>query len=84
MKFTFKEIADLIRKRYGPQRARDKVRILTRSKLSEVEEHLNDLQFVSNELQPLVNLCVTSEEECSITKGFDQEASLPKQVRRYC
>ena len=73
MQFRLKEIAELLKMREDPQHARDEVRILTRSKLSEVEEHLDDLQFLCNELQLLLNLCIASESGCPIIDSIDQE-----------
>ena len=75
MQFSLKEIAELIKMREDPQHARDEVRILTRSKLSEVEEHLDDLQFLRNELQLLLNLCTASEEGCPIIEGINETDS---------
>ena len=74
MKFSLKEIAELIKMREDPQHARDEVRMLTRTKLSEIEEHLNDLQFLRNELQLLLNLCVAGEEGCPIIEGIEDQA----------
>ena len=73
MQFSLKEIAELLNMREDPQHARDEVRILTRSKLTEVEQHLDDLQFLRNELQLLLNLCVASEDGCPIIEGIDHE-----------
>ncbi len=75
MQFSLKEIAELLKMREDPQHARDEVRILTRSKLSEVEEHLDDLQFLRNELQLLLNLCTASEEGCPIIEGINETDS---------
>ncbi len=75
MQFSLKEIAELLKMREDPQHARDEVRILTRSKLSEVEEHLGDLQFLRNELQLLLNLCTASEDGCPIIEGIDEDDS---------
>ena len=73
MQFSLKEIAELLKMREDPQHARDEIRLLTRSKLSEVEEHLDDLQFLRNELQLLLNLCTASEDGCPIIESIDQE-----------
>ncbi len=78
MQFSLKEIAELLKMREDPQHARDEVRILTRSKLSEVEEHLDDLQFLRNELELLLNLCTASEDGCPIIEGIDEDDSPPK------
>ena len=75
MQFSLKEIAELLKMRENPQHVRDEIRILTRSKLSEVEEHLEDLQFLRNELQLLLNLCHASEDGCPIIESIDQEKS---------
>jgi MerR family transcriptional regulator, copper efflux regulator len=72
MKFSLKEIAELLKMREDPQHARDEIRVLTRSKLREVEEHLDDLQFLRNELQLLLNLCTASEDGCPIIESIDQ------------
>ncbi len=75
MRFKLREIAELLKMREDPQHARDEVRLLTRSKLSEVEEHLDDLQFLRNELQLLLNLCTASEDGCPIIEGIDEDDS---------
>ena len=72
MQFSLKEIAELLKMRENPQHARDEVRLLTRSKLSEIEEHLADLQFLRNELQLLLNLCTASENGCPIIESIDE------------
>ena len=72
MRFNLKEIGELLHMRENPQRARVEVRMLTQSKLTEVEEHLDELQFLRNELRLLVNLCTASEEGCPIIEGIDQ------------
>ena len=72
MQFSLKEISELLKMREDPQHARDEIRLLTRSKLTEVEEHLDDLQFLRNELQLLLNLCTASEDGCPIIESIDQ------------
>jgi len=72
MQFSLKEIAELLKMRENPQTARDEVRLLTRSKLTEIEEHLDDLQFLRNELQLLLNLCTASENGCPIIESIDK------------
>ena len=73
MQFSLKEIAELLNMREDPQHARDEVRMLTRKKLTEVEDHLEDLQFLRNELQLLLNLCTASEDGCPIIERIDQD-----------
>lgn len=75
MQFSLREIAELLDMREDPQHARDEVRILTQRKLNEVEEHLDDLQFLRNELQLLLNLCAASEDGCPIIESIEQEDS---------
>ncbi len=77
MRFKLREIAELLKMREDPQHARDEIRLLTRSKLSEVEEHLEDLLFLRNELQLLLNLCTASEDGCPIIEGIDEDDSPP-------
>lgn len=72
MQFSLREIAELLNMREDPQHARNEVRILTRNKLNEVEEHLVDLQFLRNELQLLLNLCIASEDGCPIIESIDK------------
>ena len=73
MRFSLKEIGELLNMREDPQRARDDVRLLTRSKLTEVEEHLDELKILRNELRLLINLCTASEDGCPIIESIDQE-----------
>ena len=71
MRFSLKEIAELLTMREDPQHVRDEVRVLTRKKLTEVEEHLDDLQFLRNEFQLLLNLCLASEDGCPIIESIE-------------
>jgi len=71
MRFSLKEIAELLTMREDPQHVRDEIRVLTRNKLTEVEEHLDDLQFLRNELQLLLNLCMASEDGCPIIESIE-------------
>jgi MerR family transcriptional regulator, copper efflux regulator len=73
MRFSLKEIAELLKMRENPQTARDEVRLLTRTKLTEIEEHLDDLQFLRNEFQLLLNLCTASKDGCPIIESIDNE-----------
>ncbi len=72
MRFSLREIGELLNMREDPQRARDEVRLLKRTKLTEVEEYLDELQFLRNELQLLLNLCTASEDGCPIIECIDQ------------
>lgn len=72
MQFSLKEIAELLKMRENPHTARDEVRLLTRSKLTEIEEHLDDLQFLRNELRLLLSLCTASENGCPIIESIDE------------
>jgi len=73
MQFSLKEIAELLKMRQDPQHARNEVRLLTGSKLDEIEERLEDLQTLRNELRLLLNLCSASEDGCPIIESIDNE-----------
>ena len=72
MQFSLREIAELLKMREDPQYARDEVRLLTGSKLREIEEHLEVLQILRNEFQLLLNLCTASEDGCPIIESIDE------------
>ena len=71
MKFSLAEIADLLRMRAAPQRARAPVRELTAKKLVEVEHQVQELQTLRDELQRLLNLCAGGRRRCAIIKKID-------------
>jgi len=66
MNFSLDEISRLLRMRQDPQNARTDVRELTRTKLTEIEDHLHDLSTLKNELTLLVNLCQGADDGCPI------------------
>ena len=66
MNFSLDEISRLMKMREDPQHARFEVRLLTQTKLAEIESHLNDLTTLKNELTLLVGLCQDSEDGCPI------------------
>jgi len=72
MRFRLREIAELLNMREDPQHAREEVRSLTGKRLAEVEEHLDDLQYLRNELRLLLNLCNASEDGCPIIESIDR------------
>lgn len=72
MNFTLAEIAELLRMRAAPQRARTPVRELTAKKLAEVEHQVKELQTLRDELQLLLNLCAGSRRSCAIIKQIDR------------
>jgi DNA-binding transcriptional MerR regulator len=72
MNFTLAEIADLLRMREQPQRARKEVRTLTANKLAEVEQRLKDLGHLRRELRLLVNLCTGAGKACPIIDKIDR------------
>ena len=74
MNFTLSEIGQLLEMREDPQKARAEVRKLTRKKLSDIEQHLEDLTTLRNELTLLVHLCRGSEEGCPIIECIDGES----------
>jgi len=72
MNFSLSEIGDLLKMREDPQNARDEIRELTRSKLTEVEQQLDELGTLQKELQLLVNLCRGTKDGCPIMEGIDR------------
>lgn len=72
MNFTLAEIANLLRMREAPSKARREVRELTARKLAEVETHLAEVRTLRNELQLLVNLCAGDGVGCPIIKKIDK------------
>ncbi|OGI41884.1 MAG: heavy metal-responsive transcriptional regulator [Candidatus Muproteobacteria bacterium RBG_16_64_11] len=72
MNFTLVEIAELLRMRAAPQRARAPVRVLTAKKLAEVELQVKELQTLRDELQLLLNLCASGRRSCAIIKKIDR------------
>lgn len=75
MDFTLAEIADLLRMREAPHKARKTVRELTARKLAEVKSHLTELKTLRDELQLLLNLCAEAKGGCPIIEEIDQSAS---------
>ncbi len=73
MNFTLAEIADLLRMRENPRRARDDVRKLTARKLADIEAYLGDLKALRNELQLLLGLCASRADGCAIIERIDKE-----------
>lgn len=72
MNFSLAEIADLLRMRAAPQRARAPVRELTAKKLVEVENQVKELQTLRDDLQLLLNLCASGRRSCAIIKKIDR------------
>lgn len=77
MDFSLAEIAQLLEMRASPQRARPKVRELTRNKLAQVSVRLDDLKVLRNELQLLLNLCTGNPSGCPIVTGIERKALTP-------
>lgn len=74
MNFTLAEIGQLLEMRENPQKARAAVRKLTQKKLSDIEQHLDDLTTLRKELRLLVNLCQGAEEGCPIIESIEGES----------
>jgi MerR family transcriptional regulator, copper efflux regulator len=72
MNFSLAEIATLLQMRDSPQRARRRVRALTEKKLTEVEQHLKELNQLRRELRLLVNLCNGNSNSCPIIRKIDR------------
>lgn len=75
MKFSLAEIGQLLEMRDNPQNVRRDVRALTRRKLAEIEDHLEELTTLRNELRLLINLCVNAERGCPIIEDLEQAPS---------
>ncbi len=73
MNFSLAEIADLLDMRADPQHARDEVRKMTAAKLTQIEEHLEELDTLRKELTLLLNLCRGSKDGCPIIEGIDDK-----------
>ena len=72
MKFSLVEISQLLEMRDSPQNVRDEVRALTRGKLIEVEEHIDELTILRNEFQLLINLCANAADGCPIIEDIER------------
>ncbi len=72
MDFTLAEIAELLRMRENPRRARAGVRKLTAQKLADIEARLGDLRTLRGELRLLLDLCAHSAKGCPIIDGLEQ------------
>ena len=72
MKFSLAEIGQLLEMRDNPQNVRVDVRALTQGKLTEVEEHINELTTLRNEMQLLVNLCANAVDGCPIIEDIER------------
>ena len=72
MKFSLAEIGQLLEMRDNPQNVRVEVRALTQGKLTEVEEHINELTTRRNEMQLLVNLCANAVDGCPIIEDIER------------
>ena len=71
MNFSLAEIADLLDMRNNPLQARNEIRLLTRKKLEQVEDHLQALTTLRDELTLLLNLCRGAEDGCPILQGIE-------------
>jgi len=72
MGFSLEEIAQLLRFRENPQKAKPNVRELAHQKLMEIEEHLTELNTLRDELRLLTNLCGASPDGCPILESIGQ------------
>lgn len=75
MNFSLAEISNLLMMREDPQHAKNEVRVLTASKLNDIESHLQELTTLRNELQLLLNLCSGSANGCPIIDSIDFKSS---------
>lgn len=72
MNFTLAEIAELLKMREAPQKARKRVRELTANKLTEVDARLAELKALRGELALLMNICSAGGKNCGIIKKIDR------------
>lgn len=72
MDFTLAEIAELLKMREAPQKARKRARELTAHKLAQVETRLAELKTLRNELALLMNLCSAGGKSCGIIKAINK------------
>ena len=73
MGFSLDEIARLLQFRRDPRNARSEARALTRAKLHEVENRLEELTRLRDELRLLLNLCGCADEQadCPILDSLE-------------
>lgn len=74
MDFTLAEIAELLKMREAPHKARQRVREMTARKLAEVESRLAELETLRKELALLLNLCAAGGKSCGIIKAINKRA----------
>ena len=75
MNFSLQEIKSLLIMRNNPNRARKSVRQLTRDKLKDINQRIDELQALKKELSTLVDLCADSEgsdKACPILSHMDE------------
>jgi len=72
MDFTLAEIAELLKMREAPQKARKRVRELTAHKLAEVDARLAELKALRGELALLLNLCAAGGKGCGIITAINK------------
>jgi len=75
MGFTLDAIAQLLKFRNNPQKAKPQVRKLASQKLVEIEVHLAELGTLRDELHLLTNLCSANSDSCPILEAFDEGIS---------
>ena len=73
MNFSLSEIQQLLQMRQEPQQVKDEIRLLTAQKLSQIEEHIEELSHLKNELNLLLNLCRGSKDGCPIIEELDSQ-----------
>ena len=73
MGFSLKEIAALQIMRTDPRKAKNDIRLLTQSKLTEVTLRLQEMEYLQRELQLLINLCTQESEQCGILESLEND-----------
>ncbi len=80
MNFSLSEIADLLQMRQQPHAVKDEIHLLTANKLSDIENHIEELSHLRNELILLLNLCQNSEKGCPIIDKLDEGEACQKKL----
>lgn len=75
MNFSLADISELLQMRVTPGQACQDVQQIARTKLTEIESHIQELKLLRHELQSLVNQCaVTDAEGCAVLEGLEKES----------
>lgn len=71
MRFSLKEIKQLLYFRDSPQTEKVRVRQLALEKIAAIETHITELMVLRDELTSLIEQCRNSQEHCPILDKFE-------------